>query len=306
MASLDDTVAPYDLGGKVMLVTGSTDGIGRHTASRLAACGARVLLHGRDKERLQAAKEMVERAAAAGGKGGSVGATFLGDLADLGSTRALGQSVVEWVEREAGGKLDGVSQNAGLFYIEGGRRETRDGMEETFQTNVAALFVLNAMWLPLLNAAGLASGDARLVNVASISHLDGGGILPLDNLQMRDCEYNGYHAYGFSKLAVVCLTYEMAARGLLGPGTHACTCDPGTVNTKMLLAGWGPCGIRVGDANDQLWMLGSPGLKGPWTAEDTPPYYVGRQARRSAPQTYDADARSKLWTELERLTGVIY
>ena len=136
--------------------------------------------------------------------------------------------------------------------------------------------------------------------------------MPLDDLQLRGrAEYNGYHAYGFSKLAVVCMTYEMAARGLAGPGVSVCTCDPGTVNTKMLLAGWGPCGMRVGDANDQLWMLGSPGLKGgPRRSEegggDTPPYYVGRHARRSAPQTYDADARATLWAELERLTGAVY
>src|SRR4051812_12999476 len=66
----------------VVLVTGATDGLGRGVARDLAARGAQVLLHGRDRERLDAlAGEL--------GRGGEPAATFRADLASLDEVRAL-------------------------------------------------------------------------------------------------------------------------------------------------------------------------------------------------------------------------
>lgn len=56
--------------------------------------------------------------------------------------------------------------------------------------------------------------------------------------------FSNHGAYSLSKLAVMLFTAELAAR--VGPGPPTVnTLDPGTVNTKMLYAGWGPCGIDV-------------------------------------------------------------
>src|SRR5271157_5914166 len=105
--------------GKTILVTGSTDGVGRYVAERLAAEGARVILHGRDRARGEAL------AATIAGRGGE--ARFLrADLASLPDVRALSEAV----QRECDG-LDVLVNNAGIGTAGvGSRREvSADGFE---------------------------------------------------------------------------------------------------------------------------------------------------------------------------------
>jgi len=49
--------------GKVVLITGSTDGVGRLVARRLADQGARILIHGRDRHRGKQVVDQIQRAA---------------------------------------------------------------------------------------------------------------------------------------------------------------------------------------------------------------------------------------------------
>jgi NAD(P)-dependent dehydrogenase (short-subunit alcohol dehydrogenase family) len=75
------------LNGKIVLVTGSTDGVGRLVARRLADQGARVLIHGRDRYR---GRQVVDQIRAAGH--GS--AVFLpADLSSLAEVRRLAEMV---------------------------------------------------------------------------------------------------------------------------------------------------------------------------------------------------------------------
>src|SRR5271157_5576092 len=96
--------------GKSILVTGSTDGVGRYVAERLAAEGARVILHGRDRARGEAL------AATIAGRGGEV--RFLpADLASLADVRSLAEAV----RHECDG-LDVLVNNAGIGTSGGGTR----------------------------------------------------------------------------------------------------------------------------------------------------------------------------------------
>ena len=88
--------------GKTILLTGSTDGVGRYVAERLAADGASVIVHGRDRARGEA---VVERIVKRGGKARFVRA----DLASLAEVRALAEAV----RGEADG-LDVLINNAGI------------------------------------------------------------------------------------------------------------------------------------------------------------------------------------------------
>jgi len=56
-----------------------------------------------------------------------------------------------------------------------------------------------------------------------------------------------YDSYGRSKLCVLMLTSHLINCNV-NPDLVYVTMDPGTVNTKMLLAGWGRCGIEVDEA----------------------------------------------------------
>jgi NAD(P)-dependent dehydrogenase (short-subunit alcohol dehydrogenase family) len=135
-----------------ILITGATDGLGRGLAERLASEGHDLLLHGRDRARLDAVAETV------GGKP----VTLLADLADLGQVAELGAAV-----RAATDRLDVLVSNAGIGSGEPDGRERRvsaNGYELRFAVNYLAGFLLTEELLPLLRR----TGSARIVNVASL------------------------------------------------------------------------------------------------------------------------------------------
>src|SRR3954451_9269504 len=82
-----------------VLITGSADGLGRLAAQSLLADGHEVVLHARNRERLTAVRDLVDRGAAA----------VVGDLADMEQTRAVADEVNEL------GRMDAVIHNAGVY-----------------------------------------------------------------------------------------------------------------------------------------------------------------------------------------------
>jgi len=80
-----------------------------------------------------------------------------------------------------------------------------------------------------------------------------------DNMVLQEKGFDEHNAYSLSKLAVMMITAEQAERLGQNPPTVNCL-DPGTVNTKMLIAGWGACGISIEDANYELHLATSPDL----------------------------------------------
>ena len=269
--------------GRVVLVTGATDGIGRHTAARLAGAGAEVLVHGRSEQRVADAVALLQRS-------GGTARGFVADLSSLDDTRRLAKEVAA-----AAPALHALINNAGVFAPAGERRVlTRDGLETTFAVNVAAPFLLGAALLPQLRAASA----AVLVNTASISHAGVGRALPLDNLQ-GELRWSAHRAYSLSKLCVVMFTLAQARRLAAAGNSHgvrAVTLDPGTVNTKMLLAGWGPCGIEVEDADDTAWAATA-------AAVASGAYYVGRREATPDAPARDQAAQEALWQRLVAITG---
>jgi NAD(P)-dependent dehydrogenase (short-subunit alcohol dehydrogenase family) len=280
---------------RTVLVTGSTDGIGAHTACNLASRGWRVYVHGRDSARGAAALDAVRRVAT-----GPSPELFVADLSRCSEVKRLIAEVSRACESHGGG-LDVLVNNAGVF--EHTRRKAEGGVEMTLAVNVLSVFMLCTELWPFLARASAHAGRARIVNVSSISHMDGGpsrpgGTIEWDNVQCER-DYDGYAAYGLSKLLVIMTTYSLAVGecdGVGGGAVDVLTLDPGTVNTKMLLSGWGPCGIPVGSADDETWAATSPdAISGH--------YYVGRRSRRSAECTYDADCRRRIWAILSNLVA---
>jgi NAD(P)-dependent dehydrogenase (short-subunit alcohol dehydrogenase family) len=125
-----------NLESKTVLVTGSTDGVGRLVARRLAAQGAHVLVHGRDPSR---GGRLVEEIRAAGH--GS--AAFLpADFSSLAEVRRLSATVHQGCER-----LDILINNAGIGSggSNGSRETSQDGYELRFAVNYLAGFLLTRM-----------------------------------------------------------------------------------------------------------------------------------------------------------------
>src|SRR6202163_772949 len=107
-----------NMDGKTVLVTGSTDGVGRYVARQLAAAGAKVLIHGRDEARARSLADEIRRA------GGGEPVFYQADLSSLAGARRLAEAVLADHKR-----LDVFISNAGIGSRTQGaeRRESADG-----------------------------------------------------------------------------------------------------------------------------------------------------------------------------------
>ena len=270
------------LDGKTILITGSTDGVGRVVAKRLAAAGARVLVHGRDLERGRSLVAEIE----AGGRGE---ADFLrADLASLAEVRRLAEAVNSSEE-----SLDVLINNAGIGSggASGQRATSHDGFELRFAVNYLAGFLLTHLLLPKI----LASKPSRIVNVASL------GQAPLDFEDvMINRGYSGSRAYSQSKLAQIMFTIDLA-EALTREGVTVNSLHPATyMNTTMVRqSGTTPISSVEEGADAILNLVLSPAFEGRGGL------FLDRlRETRANAQAYDAAARDKLRALSRRLTGL--
>ncbi len=265
---------------RTIFITGATDGLGRALAERLAADGARLVLHGRDAARLA---KVADRVAAT--RGGRRPATVLADLADLDQVRRLADQVRRETDR-----LDVFVSNAGIGSGEPegrDRRTSADGYELRFAVNYLAGFLLTLELLPLLRQTGSGVGTpARIVNVASI----GQAPLDFDDL-MLERDYSGTRAYGQSKLAQIMSGFELVGRVPADEVTvnslHPATYMP----TKMVLR---ELGYSV-DALDTGVMSTRRLVSDPALSAVTGRFFDRTNETRANPQAYVAAARTELW-----------
>lgn len=248
-----------------VLVTGSSDGIGRHTALVLAAAGHRVVLHARNPARAEAAVAAVPAAAD----------VVVGDLASLAETRALADAA------RAAGPFDAVIHNAGLGGVPE-RVVTADGMERIFQVNVVAPYLLTAL-LPR---------PGRLVYLTS--GLEAQGEADLTDLQRDRRPWNGMRAYSDSKLYDVVLAFAVARRW---PQVPSNAVDPGWIKTRM--GGPNATDELPEGAETQVWLATSDEP----AATGTGRYLKRRVELRANPAAYDTAVQDGLLAACARLTG---
>jgi NAD(P)-dependent dehydrogenase (short-subunit alcohol dehydrogenase family) len=276
----DDMSADRMSEERTIFITGATDGLGRALAERLAADGARLVLHGRDAARLA---DVADRVAAT--RGARRPATVLADLADLDQVRRLADQVRRETDR-----LDVFVSNAGIGSGEPEGRERRtsaDGYELRFAVNYLAGFLLTLELLPLLRQTGSSVGTpARIINVASI----GQAPLDFDDL-MLERDYSGTRAYGQSKLAQIMSGFELVGRVPADEVTvnslHPATYMP----TKMVLR---ELGYSV-DALDTGVMSTRRLVSDPALSAVTGRFFDRTNETRANPQAYVAAARTELW-----------
>jgi NAD(P)-dependent dehydrogenase (short-subunit alcohol dehydrogenase family) len=267
--------------GLTILITGATDGLGKLVARRLAGAGARVLLHGRSQEKGDAVIREIGEAT------GSRRLEYYGaDLASLTEVRRLATEVERRHER-----LDVLINNAGIGSFSGrGRRElSRDGYELRFAVNHLAHFELTQLLLPLI----LHSVPSRIVNVSSAGQYP----IDFDDL-MLEHGYDGWRAYGRSKLAQVMFTYELADR-LAGTGVVVHCLHPATfMDTRMVRESRGSALTSVDEGADAVLYVAT----SPETGSMTGQYFDGTERARAAEQAYDPAARRRLWDLSLQLT----
>ena len=269
--------------GKTVLITGSTDGVGRYVAGKLAASGAKVLIHGRDKQRASTLMEEVRRA------GDSEPTFYQADLSSLAEVRRLAEAVL--VDHA---RLDVFVSNAGIgSQNEGPARQTsQDGHELRFGVNYLSGFLLAHLLLPLLKAAA----PSRIVNVASL------GQHPIDfDDVMITRGYNGGRAYAQSKLAQIMFTIDLAER-LEGSGVTVNSLHPATyMNTTMVRAG-GVTPISTVEQGGEaiLHLVGGDDVTG-----KSGLFFNGMNEAQANLQAYDEAARQRLRALSLELTGLV-
>jgi NAD(P)-dependent dehydrogenase (short-subunit alcohol dehydrogenase family) len=268
--------------GKTVLITGSTDGVGRYVATRLAADGAKVLIHGRDAARAKSLAEEIKRA------GHAEPIFYQADLSSLASTRQLARAVLADHKR-----LDVFISNAGIgSQNQGPQRQTSaDGYELRFAVNYLSGFLLANLLLPLLKA----SAPSRIVNVASL------GQHPIDfDDVMITRNYSGSRAYAQSKLSQIMFTIDLADE-LKGSGVTVNSLHPATyMNTTMVRAGGITPVSTVEQGGEAILRLAC----GDDVADKSGLFFNGMQQARANPQAYDVDARKRLRALSLELTGL--
>ena len=279
------------MAGKSVLVTGGTGGIGRATATGLAALGARVGITGRDQARTEAAAASIRAAL-----GSPAVDAFAADLSVQAGVRRLAAQVLDTYPR-----LDVLVNDAGGFWAH--RHVTADGLEHTFALNHLAPFLLTSLLLDRLTA----SAPARIITVSSGAHAR--ARIDFDDLQ-GERDYSGQRAYSQSKLANVMFTYELARR-LDGTGVTATVLHPGVVRTSFgaedqaayLAAMIGVARLFMKTpaqgASTPIYLASSPQVEG-----ITGRYFVDGKPKTSSKASYDIAAAARLWQVSADLTDM--
>ncbi|MGI6258393.1 MAG: SDR family oxidoreductase [Anaerolineaceae bacterium] len=210
-----------NLSGKTVLITGATDGIGKELGKIFAHSGAKLLLHGRNPQRLSAAVEEIAK-----DSGNKDITPVLADFSSLSQVRAMAEQVSGITN-----KLDLLINNAGLYPDR--KIITEDGFEQTLQVNYLAPFLLTISLIPVLTG----KTPSRVVNLSSIGHR-----LVWSNIRDPKMKFFWrWVAYCRSKLLIIPATRELAEQ--LADTNITVNCiHPGIIRTKlirMLPLSWG-------------------------------------------------------------------
>ncbi len=266
---------------QVILVTGSTSGLGRGVALNLASTGAHVIVHGRNQERgLEVVNEIEQQ---------GIGSAkfYAADLASLDQVREFAEAILRDYDR-----LDVLINNAGIHLApEDGRLLSPDGHELTFAVNYLSGFLLTRMLLPRL----IESAPSRIVNVSSRGQRN--AVFDFDDV-MLERNYNDSQAYRQSKLGQVMFTFDLASE-LEGTGVAVSAVHPASMMpTPLVLSRFGESRMTVEEGIEAV-------VNQVHLADlESGQYFDRLTPERANDQAYDEEARETLRKLSIELTGL--
>ncbi len=212
MVSIHGFVMTDEMTGKICLITGGTSGIGKATVLALARMGATVAFTARDVEKGKAVAAQIR----------SVSESNTVDFleCDLSSLTSVRDCCTQFRERYSG--LHVLINNAGTW--EGGRKVSKDGIENTLAVNHLAPFLMTNLLVDLIKK----SAPSRIISVSSGLH---GGTIAFEDIEFKK-RFMAIMAYRQSKLANMLFIKELSRR-IAGTGVTANSLMPGFVATGL-------------------------------------------------------------------------
>lgn len=250
-----------------VFITGSTDGLGKLAAEYLIDEGHQVVLHARNRNRAQEARDLVKGAHA----------IVIGDLTSIAQTKHVAEQVNEL------GRFDAVIHNAGIGYREPRRIQTEDGLPHLFAVNTLAPYILTA----------LIERPDRLIYMGSDSHY--GGDPSLQDVTWEERPWRAMQAYADTKLQDIMLAFGIARRW---KNVYSNAVDPGWVPTKM--GGEEATDDLAEGPLTQAWLAVSDEPE----AKVTGKYWYHMHYMRLNPAAHDVERQDKLLHICKELSGV--
>ncbi len=201
-----------DMSGKVVIITGSTSGLGLEAAREIATMGATVVIHGRSSEKIESAIVSIKNSFPQAKLN-----KFCSDLSILTETKFLADYLIGRYEQ-----INVLINNAAISMQN--PSISSEQLDKAFVTNHLSHFYLTNRLLKTL-----VSSKARIINVTSCDHFSA----TFDQNDLQCLHLYGFNrAYSKTKLYNVMFTYELAKR-LANTGT-TCNCiHPGRIRTGI-------------------------------------------------------------------------
>jgi len=269
------------LQNKIVLITGATSGIGKETALGLAKLGATIVFTTRDNLKGgKIKKELITR--------NNKNIHML--KCDLASFESIRNCCKEFKSKYD--NLHVLINNAGVWNFK--RKESKDGIENTFATNYLAPFLMTNLLCDILKK----SSPSRIINLTSGMHY---GTINFEDIEFKQ-KFSGAKAYRQSKLGLILFT-RLLAKKLEGTGVTVNCVHPGMIKTDLgrdaggfsqiifKLMGKDP---KLG-AETSIFLTNSPDVE-----NITGEYFLKKKIKRSSKESYDIDLAKKLWNVSEK------
>ncbi|MBO0931917.1 SDR family NAD(P)-dependent oxidoreductase [Fibrella aquatilis] len=198
---------------KTILITGATEGVGKATALALAQQGHRLILHGRNADKLNTVISELKATTS-----NARLEPIVADFSSLEAVTAMAQTLLDTYDR-----LDVLINNAGAMFSH--RQVSQDGFEQMVTINYLAPYLLTEKLLPLLRA----TPNSRIVNVSSVGYKSA---KPNFDDFMAEQHYNMQRDYFNSKLYGLYHTLDLAEQ-LKTDGITVNAVHPGGVQTQL-------------------------------------------------------------------------
>jgi retinol dehydrogenase 13 len=282
---LDPEVCGETFNNRLVVITGSTSGIGYDAAKKYASLGANILSINRNEEKTKKLCEELKQ------KYGTECNYMIADFSNLEQVHNVAKKLAS-LERN----IDVLIHNAGVYVTQ--RTITEDDLEQVFQTNYLSSFIINYY----IKDKFIKQNSGRIIFVNSEGHRFAAWGLHLDDLKWEKHSYSGLKSYGSAKLAQL-LSMIKFNDYFLGTKVTINAMHPGNVKTnsgenngkfykfykKMIID---RNAISIENSSEALYFLGVSNK-----VENTSGKFFNLTTEEiPAPPALDRDEAERLWT----------